>query len=78
MRTLKVRRLPVSSACRLNGGGFFRFSTFSGGGADGGGALSFVFALLFATGAATLSVEASAENGDDRQDVVGKIFFGGI
>ena len=50
----------------------------SGGGAVGGGALSFVFDLLFATGAATLPVESSAENGDDRHDVVCKIFFGGV
>jgi len=78
IRILKVRRLPVSSVCRLNGGGFLRFSASSGGSAVGGGALSFVFALLFATGAATFSVQASAENGDDRHDVVRKIFFGGV
>ena len=78
IRTLNVLRLPFSSACRLNGGGLFRFSTSSGGGIDGGGAWSFAFALLFATGAASFPVEASAENGDDRHDVVCKIFFGGV
>ena len=53
-------------------------SASSGGGAVGGGAVSFVFDLLFATGATTLPVETSAEKGDDRHDVVCKIFFGGV
>ena len=78
IRTLNVRKLPVSSVCRLNGGGFLRLSASSGGGAVGGGALPFVFDLLFATGATTLSMETSAENGDDRHDVVCEIFFGGV
>ena len=53
-------------------------STSSGVGTGGAGAPSLPFALLFATGAATFFVEASAKNGDDRHDVVGEVFFSDV
>ena len=42
------------------------------------GVVSFFLRLLATAATAPLPVEASAENGDDREDVVGEVLFGGV
>ena len=57
-----------------------RFASVSSGGAAIGaaGAAAFFGRLLAATAAAPFAVEASAEHGDDRDDVIGEVLFGGL
>jgi len=65
---------------RWNGSGVFRFRSSSAGGVGVGtaGVAAFLGRLLATAAAAPLAVEASAENGDDREDVVGELLLGGV